>query len=243
MHLKALGFSGYKNSGKTQTILKTAKILNEKKYRVGIIKNLHDYSIDKKGSDTWKHREVADFVGSIGKEGAILFDKPDSLEELIKNMPKVDILLIEGFKNERTFPKVILPRKRSEIEELSDGLEIGVYVDNNDLEFKNEEIKVIKNPAEIADLVIEKGFKLPNVNCGDCGFNCHGLANEIVNGEKSVNDCVQINKEVEIFINDKEVDLKGFVQGIVKNTIIGMLSSLKGFEDGKIEIKIDSRDK
>ncbi len=240
MSLKALGFSGYKNSGKTSIIIETARILKNSNYRVGIIKNLHGYSIDKEDSDTWKHRKVADFVGSIGEEGAVLFNKPDSLEELIKIMPKVDILLIEGFKNEKTFPKIILPRSSSEIQELSDGLELGVYVEDSDYDLEEEGTKKISNPEEIADLVEDKGFKLPNVNCGDCGFNCYELAKEIENGNKSVYECVQLEKEVKIYINNKELDLKGWVQGIVKNTIIGMLSSLKGFENGKIEIEIEN---
>ncbi|MBU0702234.1 MAG: hypothetical protein KKC18_00010 [Chloroflexi bacterium] len=36
-----------------------------------------------------------------------------------------------------------------------------------------------------------KGPKLPNLDCGDCGYErCYDLAREIVAGNRSVEDCV-----------------------------------------------------
>jgi len=47
-----------------------------------------------------------------------------------------------------------------------------------------------------------------------------------------------LQEEVEIYINEKRIPLNPFVEEIIKNTIKGMLSTLKGFEEGKIKIII-----
>lgn len=234
---KSMGFSGYKKSGKTNIITETAKILKDRGYKVGALKNLHDYAIDTKNSDTWRLRQEVDFVGSIGQEGSILFDKPQSIEELIDIMPQVDFLLIEGFKDNNTFPKILLPRDDSEIEELRSGLEVALYTE---YETEDVDLDVVHDPTEIADLVEKKGFKLPNYDCGDCGMSCESLAKEIAIGNKSLNDCVMINNSVQVKVNGKNLFLKGWVQNIIKNTILGLLSSLKEFEKGEIEVNIDT---
>ncbi len=45
--------------------------------------------------------------------------------------------------------------------------------------------------------------------------------------------------KVEVSINGKELDLVPFVEEIIKNTVTGMISSLKGYEKGKIKIEIE----
>ncbi|MGC8693994.1 MAG: (Fe-S)-binding protein, partial [Thermoplasmata archaeon] len=87
------------------------------------------------------------------------------------------------------------------------------------------------------ELEIEKIVKkLPNFNCGECGFKtCRDLAEKILNNERRLEDCRYYNPEavMHIEVNGREIYLSPFVQNIVKNTITGMLSSLKGV--GKVE--------
>jgi molybdopterin-guanine dinucleotide biosynthesis protein B len=45
--------------------------------------------------------------------------------------------------------------------------------------------------------------------------------------------------KIEISINGKDIDLNPFVEEIITNTIKGMLSPLRGYEEGKIKIKIE----
>jgi hypothetical protein len=42
-------------------------------------------------------------------------------------------------------------------------------------------------------------------------------------------------------VNGKIISMNPFITKIVKNTIIGLLSTLKGFAKGDIEIKIKQR--
>jgi len=93
--------------------------------------------------------------------------------------------------------------------------------------------------GKIADLVEERAFKLPNLNCAGCGFEtCYELAREIVKGVRSVEDCVSLRPSVEVRINGKPMALNPFVSEIVVSTIKGLLTPLKGFSEGEIEIKI-----
>lgn len=45
--------------------------------------------------------------------------------------------------------------------------------------------------------------------------------------------------KIEISINGKDIDSNPFVEEIITNTIKGMLSPLRGYEKGKIKIKIE----
>ena len=93
--------------------------------------------------------------------------------------------------------------------------------------------------GKIADLVEEKGFKLPNLDCGSCGHaRCYDMACEIVAGTGSIEDCISLQPATEVRIDGQLMPMKPFISGIVRNTILGMLSSLKGFKEGKIEISM-----
>ena len=85
---------------------------------------------------------------------------------------------------------------------------------------------------------IEKyGFKLPNINCGRCGYTCEKMASRIIKGEASVKDCQMLNG-TEIRINGRKINLNRFVSNLIKNVIISIINSLKETERGAIEIKI-----
>ncbi|MFH1940192.1 MAG: (Fe-S)-binding protein, partial [bacterium] len=95
---------------------------------------------------------------------------------------------------------------------------------------------------KIANIVIEKSFKLPNLNCGECGYkDCYGLAQEIVKGNKTLDDCPSLEPSTLVKVNGKIISMNPFISKLVKNTIIGLLSSLKGFIKGDIEIKIKKK--
>jgi len=64
------------------------------------------------------------------------------------------------------------------------------------------------------------------------------LAREIVAGNRSVEDCVSLQPTTEVKIDGQLMPMNSFISSIVKNTVLGMLSPLKGFKKGKIEIRI-----
>ncbi|MGC9005933.1 MAG: (Fe-S)-binding protein, partial [Candidatus Micrarchaeia archaeon] len=129
--------------------------------------------------------------------------------------------LIEGFKSVPWIKKVKFGEGESK--------ENTVIDFNGDL---GSLISYIERELEIEKIV----KKLPNFNCGECGFKtCRDLAEKILNNERRLEDCRYYNPEavMHIEVNGREIYLSPFVQNIVKNTITGMLSSLKGV--GKVE--------
>jgi molybdopterin-guanine dinucleotide biosynthesis protein B len=197
--------------------------------------------------------EAAGQVGFISpQETAVFWKKPLSLENIIPYL-EADIVLVEGFKQAKTFPKIVCLRgapddtDRDRLDGLFDGLAICTVGPADQVEelaipsldkrttplFGRNEVGLI------ADLVEEKGFKLPNLDCGGCGHEtCYGLAHEIVAGSGSVEDCVSLQPATEVKVDGLPLPLNPFISGIVRSTILGMLSPLKGFKRGKIEIRI-----
>ena len=64
------------------------------------------------------------------------------------------------------------------------------------------------------------------------------LAKEIVNGKKTTEDCVSLNPPISITVDGAEFPLNPFMSNLFKNSFLAMLSSLKGFKKGRIEIQI-----
>ena len=242
--MRVIGITGYKKSGKTTLILKLSDELIKRGYKVAVIKHINE-NIDQVNTDTSKYKEVLTQVAAItSKESVIFLKNKKNLEEIIKYF-EADIVLIEGFKKEKTFPKIVCLRKESEKAELFDGLQLCTVgfvskdVNSNIFDFN---ILIDEDIKEIANIVVEKSFKLPNLNCGECGYkDCYGLAQEIVKGNKTLDDCSPLEPSTLVKVNGEIISMNPFISKIVKNTIIGLLSSLKGFIKGDIEIKIKQK--
>jgi len=242
--MRVIGIIGYKKSGKTTLALKLSGELTKRGYKVAVVKHIDKYP-DLLNSDTSKYRESLTQVAAITPEESVLFLKnKKKLEEVIKYF-NADIILTEGFKKEKTFPKIVCLREKSEKAELFDGLQICTagFVSKEENEtlcdfniLNDEDIK------KIAEMAINKSFKLPNLNCGECGYkDCYGLALEMVKGSKTSDDCPSLKPSTMVKVDGRTISMNPFIAKIVKNTIIGLLSSLKGFIKGDIEIKIKQK--
>jgi len=100
-----VSFVGYSNSGKTTLLTKIIRELKSRGYRIAVIKHDgHDFEIDHVGTDTWKHRQAgADIVCiASNKKVAMIetFAHPPVLDEIVRNITNVDLILTEGFKQE-----------------------------------------------------------------------------------------------------------------------------------------------
>jgi molybdopterin-guanine dinucleotide biosynthesis protein B len=75
--------------------------------------------------------------------------------------------------------------------------------------------------------------------CNACGLTCTGLKEAILSGEATLEDCILSAMDVELLIDGKLIKLVPFVQRILKNAIIGVVSELDGYhENAKLEIRI-----
>ena len=242
--MRVIGITGYKKSGKTTLILKLSDELIKRGYKVAVIKHINK-NIDQVNTDTSKYKEVLTQVAAITpKESVIFLKNKKNLEEIIKYF-EADIILIEGFKKEKTFPKIVCLREESEKAELFDGLQLCTagFV-SKELHPKLYDFNILNDEdiKKIAEIAINKSFKLPNLNCGECGYqDCYGLAQEIVKGNKTLDDCSSLEPSTLVKVNGKIISMNSFISKIVKNTIIGLLTSLKGFTKGDIEIKIKQK--
>ncbi len=242
--MRVIGITGYKKSGKTTLTLKLSDELTKKGYKVAVIKHINQ-DLDLDNSDTSKYKEVLTKVAAITPKESIFFLKnKKNLEEIIKYFD-VDIILIEGFKREKTFPKIVCLREESEKAELFDGLQLCTagFV-SKELNSKLCDFNIVNDEdiKKIAEIVISKSFRLPNLNCGECGYqDCYGLAQEIVKGNKTLDDCPSLEPSTLVKVDGKVVPMNSFIARIVKNTITGLLSPLKAFTKGDIEIKIKQK--
>ncbi|NJE01568.1 molybdopterin-guanine dinucleotide biosynthesis protein B [Thermococcus sp. JdF3] len=241
--MRGIAFVGFKKSGKTTTIEAVARVLKERGYRVAIAKSMH-VDFDREGSDTWRFSKVADAVLVRANDtDALLFNAKDI--NALFSMVSADFLLLEGFKSVQHVPKIICARNEEDVRELNDGLAVAVSGVIASAGADGVEglpvIDATKEPEKLADLVEKRAFMLPNIDCGLCGFKCAEMARMIVNGEKTLKDCVVLSSKpkVTVKIDGQVLPMKDWVQELVEKTIKGMLSAMKGYHEGRrIEIVI-----
>ncbi|XEC95600.1 molybdopterin-guanine dinucleotide biosynthesis protein B [Paenibacillus tarimensis] len=109
---------GFKNTGKTTLICKLIERMKSDGMKVGVIKHdAHDFQMDYPGTDTWKHQSAgADSVAITSPHRtAWLSAAPMPLEQLIRRMDAMDVVLVEGFKHE-PYPKLIMIKEPADLE-------------------------------------------------------------------------------------------------------------------------------
>ena len=229
--MKIIAVAGTKNTGKTTLVTRIIKELVKRGFKVGTLKHAH-HSFDRADSDTGKHKQAgAEFVAGVGFE-TFFTTEPMELEKVLnmmKSLEKLDFVVLEGFKN---YPYA----KISTSPDLEDEFTIKT-VDAKKL--SDEEVE------SLVDLVEEQSFGLlQNLNCKKCGFsNCSEFVHAKVNGDAANVECKTDSDKVMLRVNGKAIPLNPFVRDFVRETVEGMIKSLKTSEFGvedfdKIELLI-----
>lgn len=240
--MKAIGIIGYKKSGKTTLVVSLAKALQKKGYRIAMIKHTSE-PLDHGHSDSGRFMEISSQVAVISPENTSIILRENNLKK-IYSFFSVDFILIEGFKKAKNYPKIVCLRNKEEENELSDGLILfKASMDHSLKENRVVDYSITNHQdiEEMANQIETRGFLLPDVNCGDCGYqNCYGLAQAIVKGLASDKDCIYSQKDIKITVNKKEVFLNSFLSKLYKDIIYGMLSPLKDVKSlDQVKIEID----
>lgn len=115
-----LSVVGYSNSGKTTLICKLIEWYMERGLKVGTLKHdAHDFEMDHPGKDTWKHRQSGAsvvMINSASKAAMIeTLTAPISFENLLSRFQNVDLVLVEGYKNEYA-KKVVVAQTPEQLE-------------------------------------------------------------------------------------------------------------------------------
>lgn len=97
----AVAFSGPSNSGKTTLVVKVANILQDRGFKVAIVK--HDPKdkarFDREGKDSDKFSQTGADVAVVSPNRTTLFKQnTSSIEEIIELFKEFDYLLVEGLK-------------------------------------------------------------------------------------------------------------------------------------------------
>jgi molybdopterin-guanine dinucleotide biosynthesis adapter protein len=114
--LKAIGFIGYSNTGKTTLIEKLIPLLLARGLTVSAVKNAHHgFDMDRPGKDSYRYREAGagQVLIATGQRWALLTETPAghaSLDDLIARLAPCDLVIIEGFKSEGRIPRIEVRR-------------------------------------------------------------------------------------------------------------------------------------
>ncbi len=221
--MKVFSVYGYSKSGKTTVVEAMVRELTKRRFSVGSIKEIHyeDFKLDTPTSNTGRHRsQGANPVTARGyTETDIMYDSQLTLPQILEHYHQ-DFVVCEGV------------TESGRVAELLDDTYKGVPV-----------INVLTNPEKLCELVLDKVFDLlPDVDekcCFQCGYGCRGLTEKIIHGEAKRNDCIQKTSDIKLFMDGREIGIVPFVEEILRNTCLGVVSTLDGYHEGcKIEIKL-----
>lgn len=228
---------GSKKSGKTTAVETLVRGLVRKGYTVATVKHISEpnFTVDTKGKDTWRHAQAgASTVISVAPNELTVIKKVDttkySLEQITRNCEDdVEIIILEGFKKligqDPIVPKIVAVKTTEEVLEASKHFKpILTFVGPISTEAKKLKIPyvdVLKEQQKLVDLVDGK------------------IAAPVERKRKH-------KKKFRIRVDERVLPLNPFVQKIMRNTILGMISTLKGVaikgeEDVSIIVKSFSR--
>jgi molybdopterin-guanine dinucleotide biosynthesis protein B len=206
---------GKSDSGKTTLIEKLLPELTRRGYRIATVKHdVHGFEVDREGKDSWRHKQAGahTVIISSSQKVALIRDmeRDLTLEELREKMVQDVDLILSEGYKKDVQPKIEVFRKEVHRELLC------TQGDNL--------IAIVSNqPFEV-------------------GVPCFAL-----DDTKSLADFLEqrylkatAKDEVFLKVDGRGIPLTPFVSDFVKNTLKGMVSSLKGCRDAKrIEIHID----
>lgn len=118
--MKVFGFAGFSGSGKTTLIEQLIPRFVMEGIKVSLIKHAHhDFDIDQKGKDSYRHREAgaSEVMVTGGRRWVLMHElrgeREPELSEQLKHLEPCDLVLIEGFKA-YPIPKLEIHRKANE---------------------------------------------------------------------------------------------------------------------------------
>jgi len=233
--MRAIAVVGYKKSGKTTLALELAETLKKQGHSVTLVKHSHHGFDEKSETDTARFRERADMVMGFSPGGSFVsWHGERALAEMIP-FATTDFLILEGGKTLGLMPRIIIADDEATAKDLDPELALAAYGDH-----AVDELMATRDVAGLARIVAKEGFLLPGLNCGGCGReNCRGLAVDVVAGEATVADCKALNNSLRITVNGQPLPANPFVERMLRSGLLGMLSELKGFTPGPVDIHIE----
>lgn len=114
--MRVFGLAGWSGSGKTTLMTQLLPALLQRGVSVSTIKHAHHaFDVDQPGKDSYRHREAGATEVMISSENrwALMHElrgaAEPSLEQLLRHMSPVDLVIVEGFKR-TAMPKLEIHR-------------------------------------------------------------------------------------------------------------------------------------
>ncbi len=210
---------GSSESGKTTAIEAIIKGLTKQGYTVASAKRIPEpeFTIDAEGKDTWRQAKAgASTILSVAPKELAVIKKVETkkyaLEQIVAEIPdETDIIIIEGFKSlvgqDMTIPKIVATKTDNEISEALESYKniiafIG-YIPEQKMETEIPFVDTLTEPEKLVELVNTK------------------IAVLVERKRKR-------EEKITIQIGEQILPLGDFVQDIVRNSVLAMVSSLKG---------------
>lgn len=245
--MKAVAVIGFKGSGKTTVAELLVRSLKSRGLRVAALKHAHGGITLYDDDSSRLFKAGADFAAALSEGEALELKRGRAnLWQYIAALRGFDFLVVEGFKSEFPGSRVVVARNAEEAKQLSSPLVIaytgGVARERPAPELPAPLVDFESEPERLADLVLERSMEpLPALNCGFCKYgSCVALAEAIARGEASHEECAVLKSTVRLVVDGAPIELNPFVQDVVRNVLLGLVSSLKGVPRNprKVEVTV-----
>ncbi len=205
---------GNSGAGKTTLIERLLRELSVRKYKVAAVKRCpHGFDLDVEGKDSWRFRQAGAggvFLTSPGRVG-LIEDKEHvlGLKSIAEHyFPSFDIVLGEGFGKEKEVAKIVVLRKG-----------VSDYVQSS-----QDEVLALVSDFEVeAD---KPAFSPDDV------LSVTNLIEQLFAQE------AEMKNSVKLIVNGKPIPLNVFVQGVIKNVIVGIIGTLKKVDEDLKQIEV-----
>ena len=250
--MKVLNVCGVKDSGKTTTIEHIIRELSARGYKVGSIKEIHfeQFAIDPDPqSNTNRHKAAgAGLVCARGlHETDILFPRQLSMAQILRFYnTDFDWVVVEGG-SDLIAPLIITAHGEEDLLQKWGEQNGMVFCVSGRISAQIGEyrgvpvIDAVSRTEEFVNFIERRVYDslpdFPPECCSACGMTCSELGGAILKGLKSRSDCVA-DKGAELTVGGRRINMVPFVQRILKNAVLGVVSELDGYEAGcDIEVR------
>ena len=230
--MRVFAVSGVHHSGKTTTIEHLIRELVGRGYSVGTVKSVHRerFSIDRAGTNTDRHRTAGATAVAARSDAqtAIMWSGRLDYDEILR-LYDTDWVIIEGAHRE-AYPRIVAAGTEHHIEQRFDGstfLICGAVAQRLDSWRGVPVMDATTRAKEVVDLLERSVPEYDRPKEGQAA-------------QRTLEPGPEERFEVEVRVDGEELHLAPFVQDFVSRTVLGMLSSLKGYKLGSgftIEIR------
>ncbi len=241
--MNIITINGTHQTGKTTTATAIIHELIKRRYTVGSIKEIHaeSFAIDTKDSNTDLHRQAgASMVIARGMfETDILIPKAIDIERILDYFHH-DWVICEGVEDANAL-KIVTGVSEQDCLNKWDERVIavsGVYSNQHKKPLRN---RPVFHPIDDIEALVDYLIKhvkprLPSVDdpcCQACGLTCRELLiQQFLHPEKDLTCAIALSN-VTVMIDQQSLSIVPFVQNLVKNNVLAIISELDGYNPHK----------